>query len=242
MNHCQSNGQCGRNLLLKFDEIHYGLCHNIQFHYQCIFSHSLSILQDGKCTCEQPSYINIIHKFLIILILLQIVFFFVNLLRICRFYCRKQCFNDIQLRLMSLVSSLFSLLFLIIIIIQHSSHRHFEALEFFEAMRRHYSRVQIYTFSKDLEVIVQHMENSFDIRMGASFFCILFVLIFTSIAFLTSISVEMKISSASSSLTFNDDDEKKTDHFSHRENSIEAMPNDRFIPSEHIRFTRQTKV
>lgn len=243
-NHCLQTGQCGRNLLLKFDEANYGFCHNIHFHYQCIFSSTPPNLHNGKCTCEPPSYLNVSHKFLIILIFLQIVFFLVNLLRIGRLYCRKQCFNDIQLRLMSLISSLFSLLFLIIIIIQQTSHRSYEALEFFDAMRRHYSHVQIYTFSKDLEVIVQHMQNSFDIRLGASFFSMLIILIFTSIALITSISVEMKMSSASSSLTFNDDDDnKKIDQYSsHRHSSIEVTPNDRFIPSEHIRFTRQTKV
>jgi hypothetical protein len=114
-------------------------------------------------------------------------------------------------------------------------------------MRRHYSRIQIYTFSKDLELIIQQVENSLDIRIGASFKCILVILILTLISFLTSVTVEIKISPTSSpSLTFNDndDDEKKNHQYQNHNNHILIQPTtvERFVPSEQIRFTRQTKV
>ncbi|CAF3537976.1 unnamed protein product, partial [Rotaria sp. Silwood2] len=189
------------------------------------------------------------------------VFIFVNILRLCRRYCIKHCLNDIQLRLISLISSLFSLLFLIIIIIQYNGNRLTEPLEFFEAMRRHYSRIQIYTFSKDLEIIIQQIENALNIRIGASYICILIALILTLVSFLTSITVEIKVSSTSS-LTLNDDDDKKNDHWQNHKIHAPIRPKpaeriipserlvrserflspERFIPSEQIRFTRQTKV
>jgi hypothetical protein len=238
--------ECGRNYLPSFHETNYGLCHNINSHRQCIFSNTLLTNNDLKCTCQQPSYAKIIHKLLIFLIILQILFIIVNILRLCRHYCIKHCLNDIQLRLISLISSLFSLVFLIIIILQYNGNRLNEPLEFFESMRRHYSRIQIYPFSKDLESIIKQIQGALDIRVGASFICILIILILTLISFLTSITVEIKISSiSSSSLTYNDDnDEKKIYRYQNHNNHISIEPTklERFVPSEQIRFTRQTKV
>ena len=241
--HCLVGGRCGRNLLPTFDEINYSLCHHIDAYQQCLSSQLLMNSHEGKCRCEQPDYLNIIHKFLISLILLQIVFFCVNALRLCRRHCSKHCLNDIQLRLISLISSLVCLLFLIVIIIQYTSHRRYEPLKFFDAMRQHYSRIQIYTFSKDLESILQQIEHALDVRMGGSFLCVLLNLVLTFITFLTSITVEMKSSSASPSLTLNDEEEKRHYHSSSRpQTSIDSMPSDRFVPSEQIRYARQTKV
>lgn len=253
LTHCVPVEECGRNYLLSFEEVHYGLCHSINYHRQCIFSNTLVTNNvnnnDMKCTCQQPSYVKMIHKLLTFLIILEISFAFICILRLCRRHCTKHCLNDIQLRLLSLISSLFSLLFLIIIIIQYNGNRLTEPLEFFESMRRHYSRVQIYTFSKDLEMIIQQVENALDIRIGASYICILIVLLLTLVSFLTSITVEIKMSSASS-LTFNEDDEKKNyqcqNHQNHENNHnhiiMDSMTSERFVPSEQIRFTRQTKV
>jgi len=244
LTHCIVGNECGQNYLPSFHETNYGLCHNINFHRQCIFPNIVLPTNDIKCTCQQPSYVKIIHKLLIFLIILQILFVIVNILRLCRRYCKNNCLNDIQLRLLSLISSLLSLVFLIIIIVQYNENRLNEPLEFFESMRRHYSRIQIYTFSKDLESIIQQVENALDIRLGASFICILIILILTSISFLTSITVEIKLPSTPSSLTPNDDDEKKHYHYQNHNNHmvIESTTLERFVPSEQIRFTRQTKV
>lgn len=205
---------------------------------------------DQKCTCQQPSYVKIIHKSLIFLILFQILFLLINTVRLSRQYCMKNCFNDIQLRLLSLISSLFSLLFLIIIIIQFNAHRLNEPLEFLESMRRHYSRVQIYTFSKDLEAFIQQIENSLDVRSGTSFISLVIVLILTLISLFTSVSVEIKILPP---LPPHDEEHGKPSpyqnhnnnhHYHHQQERtiIRPMTTERFIPSEHNRYTRQTKV
>ncbi|CAF3943187.1 unnamed protein product [Rotaria sordida] len=260
LTHCITGNECGRNYLPSFQEINYGLCHNIDYHRQCILSNILLTTNENnhdiKCTCQQPSYVNIIHKLLILIIILEILFIFVNIFRLCRRHCMKHCLNDIQLRLISIISSLFSLLFLIIIIIQYNGNRLTEPLEFFESMRRHYSRIQIYTFSKDLEIIIQQIENALNIRIGASYICILIILILTLISFLTSITVEIKVSSTSSLTDNNEYNEKKNDHFQNHKSHIpirpkpserfilseRLVPSERFVPSEQIRYTRQTKV
>jgi hypothetical protein len=247
LTHCIVGNECGRNYLPSFHETNYGLCHNINYHRQCIFSNILLTTNDTKCTCQQPSYVKIIYKLLIFLIILQILFVIINILRLCRRYCTKNCLNDIQLRLLSLILSLLSLVFLIIIIIQYNENRLNEPLEFFQSMNRHYSRIQIYTFSKDLESIIQQIENALDIRLGASFICVLIILILTSISFLTSITVEIKLPSTPSLLTTNDDnddDEKQNYRYQNHNNhmTIESTTLERFVPSEQIRFTRQTKV
>ena len=200
---------------------------------------------DYKCTCQQPSYIKIIHKSLILLIFFQILFLLINTARLSRKYCERHCLNDIQLRLLSLVSSLFSLLFLIIIIIQFNGNRLNEPLEFLESMRRHYSRVQIYTFSKDLEAIIQQIEHALVIRSGASYISLVIILILTLISLFTSVTVEIKIPP----VLLNDDESKKNslyqNHNHHDHRPIRPMTittTERFIPSEHNRYTRQTKV
>ncbi|CAF1339835.1 unnamed protein product [Adineta steineri] len=254
--HCIVGGECGQNSLPSFDDKNYGLCHNINSHRQCIFSNFILSNNDIKCSCQPPSYIKIIHKLLIFLIILEILFFIVNIIRITRYQCNIYCLNDSLFRLISLLSSLFSVLFLIIIIIQYNGNRSIESLEFFESMRQHYSHIQIYTFTKDLELIIQQIENSLDIHIGVSYVCILTVLILKIMSFLTSVTVEIKIVSTSSSSTFSEDDEKKpyqysnhinnnnnnNNHHHHHHTLIQPIPLERFIPSEQIRFVRQTKV
>jgi hypothetical protein len=106
-------------------------------------------------------------------------------------------------------------------------------------MRRHYSRIQIYTFSKDLESIIQQIENSLDIHFGASFICVVIILILSIVSLLTSITIEIK--NLPTTFTFPEDEEKKNYHY---QNHVPTPPivAERFIPSEQIRFARQTKV
>lgn len=247
VSHCTSDGKCGQNALPSFHENDYGLCHNINSHRQCIFPDVLASNHNPKCTCQSPSYVKIINKLLLVLILLQILFFLWNILRLTRHNCSKYCLNDIQLRLLALISALFIFIFLLIIITQYNSNRLHEPLEFLESMRRHYSRIQIYAFSKDLEVIIEQIVNSLEIRHGASFICIIIVFLLTLIAFFASISVEIKIFSAPSSLPVNNekDDNKKLFHYGNHENHLPRpmiTTTERFVPSEHIRYARQTKV
>jgi hypothetical protein len=173
------------------------------------------------------------HTLLIIIIILEILFFIVNILRLSHRRC--YCLNDIQLRLTAIISSLFSFVFLIIIIIQQNNNRLNEPLEFFQSMHRHYSRIQIYTFSNNLELILKRIEQDLDIRLGASFICIIIILILTLFSFLTSSTVEIKLLSTSF-----DEDEKRNSEQNHQ--LIYPPRTERFIPSEQIRFTRQTKV
>lgn len=241
--HCINGKTCGRNFLPSFDEKNYGLCHNINSHRQCMLSNQLLSSIHHKCTCQQPSYLKIIHKSLICLILFQILFLLINTVRLSRRYCEQHCLNDIQLRLLSIISSLFSLLFLIIIIIQFSGNRLNEPLEFLESMRRHYSRVQIYTFSKDLEAIIQQIEHALEIRSGVSFISLVIILILTLISLFTSVTVEIKIPP----ITSNDDPSKKNSLYQNHNHHRPVQPltitsTERYIPSEYNRYPRQTKV
>ncbi|UJR08624.1 hypothetical protein I4U23_012883 [Adineta vaga] len=227
--HCIVGSQCGQNLLPSFQDTDYTFCHHIKYHRECIFSHSISSLD--KCYCEKPSYIGTIHTLLILTIVLEILFFIVNILRLNHYI---PCLNDIQLRLTATVSILFSSLFLLVIIIQHRNYQSYESLIYFETMREHYSRRQIYPFAQDLEVIIKQILSNLEIQSGASFLFIVFVFIFTIISFFTSSTVEIK-----EQLKF-DEDEKKTEQ-NHVLISTPATM-DRFIPYEQIRFPRQTKV
>ena len=241
--HCLQAGPCGMNLLPTFDELHYSLCHSIHAYHQCIYSSHSMVNHDGKCRCEIPSYANIIHTLLLISIFLESILSLVNLLRLCRQRFNRLCCNDIQLRLISMVSGLFSFLFLLAILIQHQSHRFDEPLEFFESMRHHYSRIQIYSFSKDLDIVLRQIEETLQVKLGASYFYVLFSFLFIIFAMLTSITIEIKTPSSSSSLTFQDDFEENNVHpQTLPETSFNSMTSERFVPSEQIRYTRQTKV
>ncbi|CAF1337483.1 unnamed protein product [Rotaria sordida] len=231
LSHCIAGDECGRNLLPAYHETNYALCHNIKYHHQCIFSNSLTSLT--KCSCQKPSYISIIHTLLILILILQILFIFINLLRLYYHYCQISFLNDIKFRLISMISTLISLLFLITIIIQHNTNRFNEPLEFFQSMYHHYLRIQIYKFSNDLDLIIKQLEHDLDISLGASYICIIFILILTFICFLISSIIEIKI------LSKFDEDENINEQ---NPILIQAPPIERFIPSEQIRFTRQTKV
>ena len=100
-------------------------------------------------------------------------------------------------------------------------------------MRKYYSRVQIYAFSNDLQLVIKQIENDLNINVGASYICMIFVLIFTIISFLTSSTVEIKI------LPISDEDESKNEQ---NHILLSPPPIERFVPSEQIRYTRQTKV
>jgi hypothetical protein len=103
-------------------------------------------------------------------------------------------------------------------------------------MHRHYSNEQINAFSNNLELILKQIEQNLDIHLGASYICIIFILILTLITFLTSSTVEIKTLS-----TF-DEDEKKNFEQNHQLIHSPLLRQERFIPSEQIRFLRQTKV
>ncbi|CAF1252146.1 unnamed protein product [Adineta steineri] len=237
--HCIVGHKCGRNLLPTFHETNYGLCHNIKYHQQCIFTTSVYLSE--KCTCQKPSYINTTHTLVIIIMSIQILFFFVNFLRLYRYI---PCLNDLYLRLIAIISTLFSSIFLIIIIIQQNNNRLYEPLAYLETMREHYSTHQIYSFTHDLELIIKQITSNLDVHLGTSYICIILILILTIVSFFTSSTVEIKILS-----TF-DDDERKNE-----QNNVllpspptpplllpPLPPSERFVPYEQIRFSRQTKV
>ena len=116
-------------------------------------------------------------------------------------------------------------------------------------MYTHYSRIQIYKFSNDLKAIIKHIEHDLHVHFGLSYICIIFILILTFISFLTSSTGEIK-----AQLNFEDDDdeeeeeeEEEKEEEDDRKNDqnpilIQAYETERFVPSEPIRFTRQTHV
>ncbi|CAF0996670.1 unnamed protein product [Adineta ricciae] len=221
--HCIVGEKCGQNLLPSFSDTEYTACHGIKHHEQCIFS-SHSNFSSNKCICQRPLYTNTIRTFLILAIAFEILLFLGNFLRLHRYI---PFLNDLQLRIVAIVSALFSFLSLLIIIIQHKTYESYETLVYFETMRGYYSRRQIYPFAHDLEVIINRITSNLDIQSGSSFICMIVVFVLTIISFFTSSTVEVKVESSF------DEDEKKDEQKASME---------RFIPYEQIRFPRQTKV
>jgi hypothetical protein len=163
-------------------------------------------------------------------VVIEALFLLANVLRL---YGHLPCLNDIQLRLVAIISTLLSSIFLLVIIIQHSSNRLHEPLIYFETMREHYSHRQIYPFTHDVDLIIERITSSLDVQSGASYICIVLIFIFTIVSFFTSSTVEIK-----AAVTF-DDEEKKIEQ---DPVLIPSTMTDRFVPYEHIRFSRQTKV
>ena len=221
--HCIVGEKCGQNLLPSFLDTEYTACHRINHHEQCIFS-SYSNFSSNKCICQRPLYTNTIRMFLILAIIFEILFFLGNFLRLHRYIA---FLNDLQLRIVAIVSALFSFLSLLIIIIQHKTYESYETLVYFETMRGYYSRRQIYPFAHDLEMIINRITSNLDIQSGSSFICMIVVFVLTIISFFTSSTVEVKFESS-----FNEDEKKDE----------EKASMERFIPYEQIRFPRQTKV
>ena len=233
ISHCILNNDCGDNRLLTFHEENYEFCHNIKSHHECIFSKSISFLTN-KCLCQRPFYMKFSSILLIFIIVLQGLFLFSNFLRFCRrqFYIYK----DLPLRILNIVINLFICLFLLIILIEQNRNRLREPLEFFQSMHQHYSRIQIYPFSNNLELIVKQVEQDFHVHFGLSYICLIVVFIATSIAFLTSTLVEIKLPSELEQET------KKTFPLEPNRTSYPLPRIKRFPPDDDTRFTRQTKV
>jgi energy-coupling factor transporter transmembrane protein EcfT len=101
-------------------------------------------------------------------------------------------------------------------------------------MHRHYSRIQIYTFSNNLELILKQIEQDLDVNLGASYICVIFILIFMSISFLTSSTVEIEMLSSLEQIQNKPIEQKRT--------FIPTPRIERFVSSNETRFTRQTKV
>jgi hypothetical protein len=192
-----------------------------------------SIVSNDRCNCDKPSYVNTISSLIWIVCPCQIVFFLVNFLRLCRQKYRLVYLDDIQLRLIAVVSALFSLIFLIVILVQQTTHRFDEPLAFFETMHRHYSRLQIYTLSNDIEFIRQHIQTHIDVRLGLAYLSMIFVLILTLIGLLASSMIDMKILPK-----FDDNNySRSSEKMSRMSNLVEHS-----ISSEPMQFTRQTRV
>ena len=244
--HCLNDSVCGRNLLPVFHKSNYALCHNINYYRQCISSSEAP--SNDKCACERPEYMSTAYTLLLATIMCHVAFLLVNTLRLARFYYHLSLIDDIPLRLAAIVATVFSSLFVVVILIQQHTYRDHEPLQFFEIMRAHYSRMQIYKFSNDLEFVVRQLQARLDVRFGASYTCLVLMLVLTVIAFGASSTVEIKLSPTVGQDDENDgeeeeeiasvDERKQTP----RRSPIDAHMDDYFVPSEPVRFKRQTKV
>ena len=193
--HCVTTDPCGRNLLPKFSPLNYAHCHHLDAHRQCFSTASIPS-RTNLCQCEKATYVKIISTLIVIIFVSQLIFLLVNILRLYRQRYQWTCPDDIQLRLIALISALFSSIFSLIILIQHHLHRFIEPLEFLESMRRHYSQAQISSFANDLDFLIQQIQSSMDIHRGSSFYSMIFVFIFSLMTLLTSSMVEIKVKSS----------------------------------------------
>lgn len=230
--HCILNNDCGTNRLLTYSDENYEYCHNVKSHHECIFSDSISSTSfSEKCLCQKPFYMKLSSILLIFIIVLQGLFLFSNFLRLCRrqFYFYK----DLPLRILNIVIHFFICLFLLIILIEQNRNRLREPLEFFQSMHRHYSRIQIYSFANNLELILKQLEQDFHVHFGPSYICLIIILIATSIAFITSTLVEIKLPSEF-------EQETKTTFPTNRNYPLPRIK--RFPPDDDSQYPRQTKV
>ena len=230
MKHCMDEKTCGFNLLLLVNQTNYKHCHQIKSHYDCIYSPSL---MSDKCICQKPEYIHIISTLLFIIFWLKAIILIISFIRSSDYHVPLK---DLYLRIFSIISHLIIIVFLIFILIEQNRHRLYETLYYFHSMHRYYSELQIYSFAKNLELILEKIQDNFDINLGASYTCIIFVLIFTVISFLLSSIVEVKRTSL--------DDEDITMHakpnlISTQHTTHRSVPS---TPMPTIRHLRQTKV
>ena len=173
---------------------------------------------------------NLTSRLLIFILILHGVFSFSNFLRLFR---RQYYFyTDLPLRIITIIINLFSCLFLLIILLEQNRNRLREPLEFFQSMHRHYSRIQIYPLANNLEFILKQLEQDFHVQLGPSYVCLIVGFILTSIAFLASTLVEIKLPN-----------ELEPEIEQPRKIPSLSLPRiERFPPEEETRFGRQTKV
>ena len=223
--HCLSTGQCGENSLPTFDLSEFARCQNIHYHRQCLFFQR-TIDSDEQCRCETPVYIHLIRTLMISLLICQGFSFLFNIIRLARQKYQLDFLDDIKLRLVTLVSSFLSSIFPLIIIIQTNLHRFDEPLEFFQMMFRHYSHLQINSFTRDIQIIIEDLEKHFHFHFGFCYIIMFFVWIFSFISFVCSSTVEIKIDHLLPSLS---DQDKFDDYYQNP-------------PTLREHYPRQTKV
>ncbi|CAF0934611.1 unnamed protein product [Didymodactylos carnosus] len=242
--------KCGHNYVPVFNDNDFEICHSVERHRYCIF-HSTStddseLSQESlaKCQCNSPNYISVSKVLLTLTIIFLSIGILINILRLWSMK-QKLLINDIQLRLLSIISSLFIILFSIIIITYQNSNKKYETLEFFDSLRRHYSRIQIYKFSNHLTTIIERFEQILDIKLGSSFMLVTFGLSFAFIAFLLSAVVEIKplkltVTTNKNSKSNEYQNHNQTMFINHHSTTNHNHTNSTYIPQ--IRYPKQTKV
>ncbi|CAF0853488.1 unnamed protein product [Didymodactylos carnosus] len=240
--------KCGHNYVPVFNDADFEICHSVERHHYCIF-HALSFDDNelsqkslSKCQCSSPSYISVSKMLLTLAVIVLSVCILVNILRLLNMR-RKLFVNDMQLRLLSIICSLFILLFSIIILAYQHSNKKYETLEFFDSLRRHYSQIQIYKFSSHLTTIIERFEQILVIKLGSSFTLATLALLFTFIAFLSSAMVEIKTSKLTSTNTNSKLSEYQTNNQTAFINHITSDHNhtiSTYMPQ--IVYSKQTKV
>jgi hypothetical protein len=175
---------CTKNFLPSYRDEHFDECHSLPYYRFCtkksekIFDISNDYLRATfdisasrtiiaapySCDCHYPPYVKACHVFGI----LALIFLFVTSLLFGLFPFVKHTHHRLKLKCFAVLSSLFSILFIMINLIITYQHLEYESIEYLIAIERHYKLSQIYKLSQDMKTTIDRFLLSINIRTGYS--------------------------------------------------------------------------
>ncbi|CAF2187616.1 unnamed protein product [Rotaria magnacalcarata] len=186
--HASDNKQhkkCTKNFLPSYANEQFDVCHSLYYYRFCSKSSetkfdinndylragfdissdiNLNIGSKSLCDCKYPVYVKACH----VLGVLTFISLFLTALLFGIFPCLKNRHHHLKVKCFGVLSSLFSMIFILINLLVISNHLEYESIEYFTAIERHYRSTQIYKLSQDTKVGIERFLSSITIEIGYS--------------------------------------------------------------------------
>ncbi|CAF0792585.1 unnamed protein product [Rotaria sordida] len=176
---------CTKNFLPSYEDQKFNECHSLQYYRFCSkkgeknfdigndylratfdisLTSRLNIVSASSCDCHYPLYIKACHVLgIIALINLSLTAFLYSL-----FPFLKTRYQRLQVKCFGVLSSLFSMIFILTNLLVVLSYLQYESTEYLFAIERHYKSSQIYKLSEDTKVAINRFLSSINIEIGYS--------------------------------------------------------------------------
>jgi len=181
----QQQKRCTKNFLPSYEDEQFNECHSLQYYRFCsktgekIFdinndylrptfdissNPSRNIDSTSSCDCRYPKYVKACH----VLGILALIFLFLTALLFGLFPFLNTRHQRLKVKCFGVLSSLFSMLFILINLSVVLNFLEYESMEYLKAIERHYRASQIYKLSQDTNVAINRFRSSIKIESGYS--------------------------------------------------------------------------
>jgi hypothetical protein len=177
--------RCTKNFLPSFEDEQFNECHSLEYYRFCsktgekifdinndylratfdiLSNPSRNIDSTSSCDCRYPKYVKACH----VLGIFALIFLFLTALLFGSFPFLRNRHQRLKIKCFGVLSSIFSMLFIIINISVVLNFLEYESIEYLNAIERHYRSSQIYKLSQDTSVAINRFRSSINITSGYS--------------------------------------------------------------------------